>query len=75
MKFSLSVLFFGLICARIECGLTKDNLITDETQAVEYLKDTNEKLAEQQKMNTIAQWNYATDINNDTTQAQVCRYF
>ena len=72
MKYLLSVLLIALIFVPNECGLTKDDpLITDETQAVQYLKQTNEELAKQLNIYTTAQWNYNTNINGDTSAAQV----
>lgn len=49
----------------------EDTPITDEAQAVKYLQDTNAKLAEQLRIYTEVQWEYATNITETTSAAQV----
>ncbi len=49
-----------------------DSLITEEQLGIEYLNNTNKILGEQLNKLTEAQWNYATDINDQTSNAQVC---
>jgi len=72
----LAVLVTILFFFSIECNASQkyDSLITDEEQGVKYLEDTNKKLGDQFNKLTEAQWNYATDINSETSDAQVCHY-
>ena len=46
-------------------------LIKDEEQAKQYLVEVNEKLAEAMRKLIAAQWAYMTDLNEQTSQAQV----
>ena len=47
------------------------SMISDEDLAKQYLKDVNTKMEDEYKKYSDAQWAYATDINNQTMEAQV----
>ncbi len=72
----LAVLVTILLFSSIECNASQkdDSLNTNETEGIKYLEDTNKILGEQYNILTEAQWNYATDINSQTSDAQVCHY-
>jgi len=63
----------AFLCLSIDSNILpkEDSLITNETLAIQYLIETNLKLGEQSRKLSEARWNYATNINDATSQAQV----
>ncbi len=54
---------------------TDDSLITYEVEAEKYLSLVNGQLGEQLRNYSLAQWSYATNITDETSEAQVLYYF
>ena len=73
MKISICLLVISIIYLRIECKTVPkdDDLITDEEEGKQYLIDANEKLRVELNKYSTAEWNYATDINDQTSAERV----
>ena len=55
----------------VVCG---DPKITDIARAREWLSEYNKKVGEMWYESSVAEWNYETDIRNETQTNMVCGY-
>ena len=62
---SVCLLLAGLLCAAVDCQNT------NEDEAKQYLDKANKDLADQMRIFSEAQWAYNTNINDQTSEAQV----
>ncbi|CAG2107601.1 unnamed protein product [Medioppia subpectinata] len=70
MNIAIYVSVIALLSTRIECKHKDKSIITDENKAVKYLKDVNERMAQEYEKYSEVQWDYMTDMNNHTLEAQ-----
>lgn len=72
MKYSaICVCLLALVFVRLDCRPKDDALNKDEEQAKQYLKQLDKEITEQIRIYSEAQWAYATNISEETSEAQV----